>query len=130
MQTKLTFLGAAQNVTGSRCLLQANGSRLLIDCGLYQERHLRDRNWNPCYVDPADIDAVLITHAHLDHCGWLPRLVKEGFRGKVYCTTATAELARIVMLDSAKIQVEDAAYKQKRHQREGRTGNSFQCRQR
>ena len=122
MQTKLTFLGAAQNVTGSRCLLQANGSKLLIDCGLYQERHLRDRNWNPCYVDPARIDAVLITHAHLDHCGWLPRLVKEGFRGKIYCTTATAELARIVMLDSAKLQVEDAAYKQKRHQKEGRTG--------
>ena len=121
MQTKLTFLGAVQNVTGSRCLLEANGYKILIDCGLYQERQLRSRNWDPCYVPPAQIDAVLITHAHLDHCGWLPRLVKQGFKGRVFCTTATAEIARIVLLDSAKLQIEDAEYKQKRHEKEGRT---------
>ena len=122
MQMKLTFLGAVQTVTGSRYLLEANGTKTLIDCGIYQERQYRDRNWDPCHVDPAKIDAVLITHAHLDHCGWLPKLVKDGFKGKVYCTTATAEIARIVLLDSAKIQMEDAAYKQKRHKKEGRTG--------
>ncbi len=122
MQMKLTFLGAVQTVTGSRFLLEANGTKTLIDCGIYQERQFRDRNWDPCHVDPAQIDAVLITHAHLDHCGWLPKLVKDGFKGKVYCTTATAEIARIVLLDSAKIQMEDAAYKQKRHKKEGRTG--------
>ena len=122
MQIKLTFLGAAQNVTGSRHLLEVNGARLLIDCGLYQERQFRERNWDPFVVPPSQLDAVLITHAHLDHCGRLPKLVKEGFAGKVYCTTATAELARIVLLDSAHIQEEDAEFKRKRHQREGRKG--------
>ena len=121
MQIKLTFLGAAQNVTGSRYLIEANGSRVLVECGLYQERHFRDRNWEPFVFPPGDIDAVLLTHAHLDHCGLLPKLVREGFGGKVYCTPATAEIARIILLDSAHIQEEDAAYKRKRHQREKRT---------
>jgi metallo-beta-lactamase family protein len=122
MQIKLRFLGAAQNVTGSRHILEANGVRLLIDCGLYQERHFRERNWNPFPIPPADINAVLLTHAHLDHCGLLPKLVKEGFNGKIYCTSATAELAQIILLDSAKIQEEDAAYKRKRHAKQGRKG--------
>ncbi|MCJ7692381.1 MAG: MBL fold metallo-hydrolase, partial [Sedimentisphaerales bacterium] len=77
MQIKLKFLGAAQNVTGSRHLLEANGIKILIDCGLYQERQLKDRNWDPFPLPPADVDAVLLTHAHLDHCGWLPKLVKD-----------------------------------------------------
>ncbi len=122
MKVKLAFLGAAQNVTGSRYLLEANGSRVLIDCGLHQERDLRGRNWDPFPVNPDSINAVLLTHAHLDHCGLLPKLVREGFRGRIFCTEATAEIARIVLLDSARIQEEDAAYKQRRHQREGRRG--------
>jgi len=122
MQLKLNFLGAAQNVTGSRHLLQANGVRLLVDCGLYQERHFRERNWDPFPTPPNSINAVLLTHAHLDHCGLLPKLVKEGFCGKIYCTAATAEIAKIILLDSAKIQQEDAEHKRKRHEKEGRKG--------
>ena len=122
MPLKLQFLGAAQNVTGSRHLLHVNGAKLLIDCGLYQERQFRDRNWLPFTVDPKTIDAVLLTHAHLDHCGLLPKLVREGFRGRIYCTAATAEIAEIILLDSAKIQEEDAKYKAKRHKKEGRKG--------
>jgi len=122
MQIKLQFLGAAQNVTGSRHLLQANGTRIIVDCGLYQERHLRARNWDPFPVPADSIDAVLLTHAHLDHCGLLPKLVREGFKGKIYCTAATSEIARIILLDSAKLQEEDAEFKRKRHQREGRKG--------
>lgn len=122
MQLKLQFLGAVQNVTGSRHLLEANGTKLLVDCGLYQERQFRDRNWEPFTVPPESIDAVLLTHAHLDHCGLLPKLVKEGFKGKIYCTDATAEIARIILLDSAKLQEEDAEYKKKRHKKEGRKG--------
>jgi len=122
MHIKLMFLGAAQNVTGSRHLLQANGTRVLIDCGLYQERQLRARNWDRFPIEPASVDAVLLTHAHLDHCGLLPKLVREGFNGKIYCTTATAEIARIILLDSAKIQEEDAEFKRRRHEREGRKG--------
>jgi len=122
MQIKLQFLGAAQNVTGSRYLLQANGTRLLVDCGLYQERHLKARNWDTFPTAASNIDAVLLTHAHLDHCGLLPKLVKEGFRGKIYCTAATSEITRIILLDSAKLQEEDAEFKRKRHEREGRKG--------
>jgi metallo-beta-lactamase family protein len=121
-QVRLKFLGAAQNVTGSRHLLEANGYRLLIDCGLYQERHFLDRNWEPFNVPPESINAVFLTHAHLDHCGLLPKFVREGFKGKIYCTQATAEIARIILLDSAKIQEEDAEHKLKRHQKEGRKG--------
>ncbi len=85
---KLKFLGAAGNVTGSRHLLEANGARILVDCGLYQERQFRDRNWDPFPISPKSINAVLLTHGHLDHCGLLPKLVKEGFNGKIYCTPA------------------------------------------
>ncbi len=122
VQIKLTFLGAACNVTGSRYLLQANGTRLLIDCGLYQEREFRSRDWNPFPVPPNTIDAVLLTHAHLDHCGLLPKLAREGFRGKIYCTAATFDIAKIMLLDAAKLQEEDAEFKKKRHEREGRKG--------
>ena len=95
MQFSLSFLGAAENVTGSRYLLEANGQRILIDCGLYQEWHLKERNWDSFPIPPGNIHAVLLTHAHLDHCGLLPRLVRGGFRGTVYATAATAEIARI-----------------------------------
>jgi len=122
MNIKLSFLGAAQNVTGSRYLVETNGSRLLIDCGLYQERDLRARNWDPFPIPPESIDAVLLTHAHLDHCGLLPKLVREGFTGPIHCTEPTAEIAGIVLLDSAHLQEEDAEYKKKRHEREGRKG--------
>ncbi len=122
MSIKLQFLGAVQNVTGSRHLLSANGTKILVDCGLYQERHFLERNWEKFTVAPGSINAVLLTHAHLDHCGLLPRLVKEGFKGKIYCTAATAEIAQIILMDSAKLQEEDAEFKRKRHRKEGREG--------
>ena len=122
MQTKLKFLGANRGVTGSCTLVESNGTRVLVDCGMYQERKLKIRNWEPFVVPPDSIDAVLLTHAHLDHCGRIPKLVKDGFNGKIYCTDATAELAQIIMLDSGHIQEEDAKYKLKRHKREGRKG--------
>lgn len=117
---KLQFLGAVRNVTGSCVCLEVDDSRIIIDCGLYQERDFKDRNWEPFAIDPKTIDAVLLTHGHLDHCGLLPRLVAQGFDGPVYCTPATAEIANIVMQDSGHIQEEDAAYKIKRHKKEGR----------
>ncbi len=122
MQMKLRFLGAAQNVTGSRHMLEVDGIKLLVDCGLYQERQFKDRNWDPFDFPARDITAVLLTHAHLDHCGLLPKLVKEGFNGPIYCTKATAEIARIILLDAGKLQEEDAEYKRRRHEREGRKG--------
>ncbi len=122
MDINLSFLGAARNVTGSRYLVEANNANILIDCGLYQEREFQHRNWDPFQVPPQELDAVLLTHAHLDHCGLLPKLVKEGFKGRVYCTPATADITKIILLDAAKLQEEDAAYKKKRHIREGRKG--------
>jgi metallo-beta-lactamase family protein len=122
MQIKLAFLGAAQNVTGSSYLLETNGSRFIVDCGLFQERELLGRNWQDFQFAPRSLQAVLLTHAHLDHSGLLPKLVRDGFRGKIYCTDATAEIARIMLLDSAKLQEEDAQNKRKRHEREGRRG--------
>jgi len=119
---KLSFLGAARNVTGSCYLLESQDTRVLIDCGLYQERKHQGRNWQPFPFAPQSIDAVFLTHAHLDHCGLLPKLVREGYEGKIYCTQATAEIAQIILLDAAKLQEEDAAYKAKRHKREGRRG--------
>jgi metallo-beta-lactamase family protein len=120
--TSLRFFGAARNVTGSSYLVEHRDRRFLVDCGLYQERKYRERNWAAFAVDPGSIDAVLLTHAHLDHCGLLPKLVREGFSGPIYCTPATAAIARIVLLDSARIQEEDAEYKRRRHEKEGRTG--------
>jgi len=122
MHIKLTCLGAAQNVTGSQHLIESNGFKFLVDCGLYQERKLKDRNWQPFSFDPESLNAVLLTHAHLDHCGLLPKLVNEGFHGKIYCTAATAEITKIILLDSAKIQEEDAEFKKRRHDRERRKG--------
>lgn len=123
MPSQITFLGAAQNVTGSRHLLDINGTRILIDCGLYQEREFQSRNWKPFPVDPKSISAILLTHAHLDHCGYLPMLVKGGFCGRIYCTPATIELAQLILLDCAYLQEEDAENKRLRHLREGRQGS-------
>ena len=122
-KTTVQFLGAAQNVTGSRYLVRSSGgAHVLVDCGLYQERALLARNWDTFPEPPSNLDAVILTHGHLDHCGLLPKLVREGFRGPVFCTPATAETARIVLADSARLQVEDAEFKRRRHQQEGRSG--------
>src|SRR5262245_59353441 len=105
----LTFLGAAGTVTGSKHLLDTAGVRILVDCGLFQGlKELRERNWQPLPVAASDIHAVVLTHAHLDHCGYLPRLVADGFRGRVFCTPATQDLCSLVLPDSAHIQEEDA----------------------
>lgn len=114
MNVRLKFLGAAQTVTGSRYLLEADNFKILVDCGLFQGlKDLRLKNWEEFPVDPKTINAVVITHAHIDHTGYLPKLFKEGFNGPVYCTTATRDLMEILLLDSAKLQEEEAdwAYK-------------------
>ncbi|MGZ4677355.1 MAG: MBL fold metallo-hydrolase RNA specificity domain-containing protein [Acidimicrobiia bacterium] len=107
----VTFLGATGTVTGSRFLLEVGESRVVVDCGLYQgAKPLRLRNWEPFPVDPASVDAVLVTHAHLDHTGYLPMLVRDGFTGDILATANTAALAAIVLPDSGHLQEEDAAY--------------------
>jgi metallo-beta-lactamase family protein len=119
---QLQFLGANRQVTGSRYLLRAGGLNIMIDCGMFQERPYLDRNWEPSPIDPADIDVLLLTHAHLDHCGLIPKLVREGYAGPIHATAPSIDLARIVLEDAARLQEEDAAYKAKRHKREGRRG--------
>ena len=105
----LTFLGAAGTVTGSKHLLDLGGHRVLVDCGLFQGlKELRVRNWEPLPDFGGRIDAVVLTHAHLDHCGYLPRLVAQGFRGRIFCTPGTRDLCTLVLPDSARIQEEDA----------------------
>lgn len=111
----LTFLGAARTVTGSKYLLDVDGRRILIDCGLFQGlKDLRLRNWGPLPVPPETIDCVVLTHAHIDHSGWLPRLVSQGFNGPIYCTGGTADLCRLVLPDAAHLQEEDAKFANKR----------------
>jgi metallo-beta-lactamase family protein len=106
----LTFLGAARTVTGSKHLLDTGTTRVLFDCGLFQGlKELRERNWGALPFKATDIAAVVLTHAHLDHCGYLPRLVAQGFRGRIFCTPGTQDLCRIVLPDSGRIQEEDAA---------------------
>lgn len=106
---EIKFLGAAGTVTGSKFLLETEGKKILIDCGLFQGlKHLRELNWLDFPIPASEVNCILLTHGHLDHIGYLPRLVKQGFSGKVYCTRPTADLAEIVLKDSAKIQEEDA----------------------
>ncbi len=111
----LTFLGATGTVTGSKYLLEAGGERLMIDCGLFQgDKELRLRNWNPLPVPPAGMQWLVLTHAHLDHLGYVPRLVKDGFRGQILASPGTVDLAKIVLPDSGHLQEEDAAFANKK----------------
>lgn len=119
---KIQFVGAARQVTGSCYYLEGRECRFLVDCGLHQEREFLTRNWDPFPFEPQALNAVFLTHVHLDHSGLLPRLVREGYAGPIYATEASQELLPIVLEDSAHIQEEDAAFKQKRHAREGRRG--------
>lgn len=117
---KITFLGATQTVTGSRFLIEENDMRVLVDCGLFQGQRLwKERNWAEPLVDPASVHCIILTHAHIDHSGFLPRYAKLGFKGPVYCTPATAELLELMLPDAGHLQEEDAAFanrhKQSRH---------------
>ena len=107
----LTSLGGAGTVTGSKHLMSLDGRRILVDCGLFQGlKNLRDLNWEPFPVDPRSIDAIVLTHAHLDHSGYLPKIVREGFRGRIFSTDATREVAALILKDSGYIQEKDADY--------------------
>jgi metallo-beta-lactamase family protein len=112
---KLKFLGATGTVTGSKYLLEHNRKKIMIDCGLFQGlKELRLRNWAKLPINVNDVDCLILTHAHLDHTGYIPRLVKEGFKGKIYCTHATKDLCKILLADSGHIQEEDAKYANKK----------------
>lgn len=112
---QIQFLGAAGTVTGSKYLVTLNDARVLVDCGLFQGlKQLRLRNWAALPVDPSSIAAVVLTHAHLDHSGYVPLLVKQGFRGRIYCTPATFELCKLLLPDSGHLQEEDAEYANRR----------------
>ena len=114
--TTIEFLGAAGTVTGSKFLIETGGERVLVDCGLYQGlKELRLRNWDRLAVEPPSLDGVLLTHSHVDHAGYLPRIVADGFRGRVRATRGTADLLRIVLPDAGRLQEEEAAY----HNRHG-----------
>jgi metallo-beta-lactamase family protein len=119
---KLHFLGANRQVTGSRYCLETNAGLVLVDCGMFQEREFLDRNWSPPAVPVSQIQAVLLTHVHIDHSGLLPKLAQQGFRGPIYATRPSCELAGPLLRDAAEIQEEDAAYKKRRHKKEGRRG--------
>jgi metallo-beta-lactamase family protein len=115
MKAKIKFLGGAQSVTGSRFLLEIDDFKVLIDCGLFQGlKDLRLRNWSDFPVSPRQIDAVILTHAHIDHSGYLPKLVKEGFNGPIYCTYPTKDLVQILLADSAKLQTEESEFASKK----------------
>lgn len=115
MSMGVTFWGATETVTGSRFLVETASARVLVDCGLFQGlKRLRELNWSPFPVDPATLDAVVLTHAHLDHSGYLPALVRDGFAGQIWCTPSTADLLGILLPDAAHLQEEDARYANKR----------------
>ncbi|MFS8086519.1 MAG: MBL fold metallo-hydrolase, partial [Acidobacteriota bacterium] len=108
----LSFWGAAGTVTGSKYLIETDRARVLIDCGLFQgPRELRERNWQEPPFNAAAVDAVIITHAHIDHTGYLPRFVRQGFRGPVFCSRGTADLLKILLPDAARLQEEEADYR-------------------
>ena len=108
----ISFWGGVGTVTGSKYLIETDKTRVLVDCGLFQGlKELRERNWQEPPFDPRSLNAVLITHAHIDHTGYLPRLVKQGFHGPVYCSRGTADLLKILLPDSGRLQEEDADYR-------------------
>lgn len=110
--SKITFLGGVGTVTGSKYLVEHGDRKVLVDCGLFQGlKELRERNWHEPAFDPASIDAVIITHAHIDHTGYLPRLVKLGYRGPVFTSRATGDLLKILLPDSGRLQEEEADYR-------------------
>lgn len=113
---KIQFLGGTGTVTGSKTLLEHNNLRILVDCGMFQGlKALRELNWEPLAIEPSTIDFVLLTHGHLDHCGWLPKLINDGFIGKIFCTRPTKQISQLILLDSAKIQEEEASKANKEH---------------
>ncbi|HEU5320990.1 MAG TPA: MBL fold metallo-hydrolase, partial [Methylomirabilota bacterium] len=115
MSAALTFLGAAGTVTGAKFLLEAAGARVLVECGLFQgPRELRARNWAAPPVSPAGLDAVLLSHAHIDHSGYLPRLARDGFAGPVFCSPGTADLLRIMLPDAARLEEEEAEFRNRK----------------
>ncbi|RLE32369.1 MBL fold metallo-hydrolase, partial [Candidatus Acetothermia bacterium] len=117
---KITFCGAAGTVTGSCHLVETNGLRILLDCGLFQgEKEVEVHNRDPFPFDPKEIDYLLLAHAHLDHSGLIPRLVRDGFAGEIVCTPPTAEIAKLMLADSAHLQVEEAAYRARKARRRG-----------
>ena len=114
MGAELSFLGATDTVTGSRYLIETGGARVLVDCGLFQgPKKLRERNWRPPPFQPSSLDAVVLTHAHIDHSGYLPKLCNDGFRGEIWCTEGTCDLLRILLPDSGHLQEEDARHANK-----------------
>ncbi|WP_448528297.1 MBL fold metallo-hydrolase RNA specificity domain-containing protein [Raineya sp.] len=115
MNINIRFLGASQEVTGSKFLLEVDEFKILIDCGLFQgKKELRELNWSDFPINPAEIDCILLTHAHIDHTGYLPRLVKQGYKKSIHCTHPTLDLVKILLLDSAKLQEEEAFYASKK----------------
>ncbi len=113
---KIHFLGGTGTVTGSKTVVELNENRILIDCGLFQGiKSLRELNRQPLAIEPSTIDFVLLTHGHLDHCGWLPLLVKNGFKGKIFCTAPTKQISKLILADSAKIQEEEASKANQEH---------------
>ncbi len=118
---KIHFLGANRQVTGSRYCLETKTTRMMIDCGLFQERQYQSRNWHDSTIEPGSLNAMLLTHAHIDHTGLVPRMVKEGFNAPIIASTPTVALAEIMLKDAAKIQREDAEYKRRRHKKQGKS---------
>ena len=115
MSARLTFLGAAGTVTGAKFLVEADGAAVLVECGMFQGlRELRARNWAPPPVNPEGLAAVLLSHAHIDHSGYLPRLARDGFAGPIFCSPGTADLLRIMLPDAARLQEEEAEYRNRR----------------
>ena len=118
---KIHFLGANRQVTGSHYCIETMTSRLMVDCGLFQERQFSGRNWNESTLPASSVNALLLTHAHIDHTGRVPRLIKEGFNSPIIASKPTVDLAEILLRDAAKIQKEDAEYKKRRHKKQGKT---------
>ncbi len=113
---KITFFGAVEEVTGSRYLIEANDVKILVDCGLFQgDKMITQRNWDPFPIAPDTVDAIVLTHGHIDHTGYIPLFIKNGFKGKIYCSKATAELCGILLIDCGSIQEDEARHHNKHH---------------